>query len=83
MNMKEKLMTQGYEHIDILLIDEESNKTTVADISLNKVTDLEYKLYLEPESIAYRFDVENPYFEGEQMVESGTPRKVKGYILEW
>lgn len=83
MNMKEKLMTQGYEHIDILLIDEESNKTTVADISLNKVTDLEYKLYLKPESIAYRFDVENPYFEGEQMVESGTPRKVKGYILEW
>ncbi|WP_281974285.1 hypothetical protein [Halobacillus litoralis] len=83
MDLNERLITQGYDHIDILLIDEEANQTTVADITLHKVTDLEYKLYLDPETITYHFDVDDPYFEANQKDDLGNDKKVKGYILEW
>ncbi|MGR9048008.1 hypothetical protein ACQ4XT_05230 [Halobacillus faecis] len=83
MDLKEHLVAHGYDHIDILLIDEEGDQTTVADISLPKVTDLEYKLYLKPETISYHFKEEDPYFEAEQHAESGDGKKIKGFILEW
>ncbi|WP_226582392.1 hypothetical protein [Halobacillus litoralis] len=83
MDLTENLIAQGYDHIDILLVDENREQTTVADISLNKVTDLEYKLYLDPETITYHFDEENPYFQATQKDESGQDKMVKGFILEW
>ncbi|MBA2174706.1 hypothetical protein H0266_07350 [Halobacillus locisalis] len=83
MNLKDKLLTHGYDHIDILLVDEEANQTTVPDITLHKVTDLEYKLYLDPETITYHLNEEDPYFEAEQSDEEGESKKVKGFVLEW
>ncbi|UOQ44713.1 hypothetical protein MUN89_01750 [Halobacillus salinarum] len=83
MDLKDHLITHGYDHVDILLIDEEQNQNTVADISLPKVTDLEYKLYLKPESVTYHLEEEDPFFEAEQHQENGKGRKIKGYILEW
>jgi hypothetical protein len=83
MDLKDRLITQGYDQIDILIVGEEGEQTTVPDVTLHKVTDLEYKLYLEPESITYHFKEENPYFEAEQKDESGEGKKIKGYILEW
>lgn len=83
MDLKEKLITQGYDHIDILIIDDQANQTTVADIPLHKVSDLEYKLYLNPETITYHLNEEDPYFEAEQKDEEGKDRKVKGFVLEW
>ncbi|CDQ18370.1 hypothetical protein [Halobacillus karajensis] len=84
MDLKEHLIAQGYDHIDILLVDEDGEQSTVADISLPKVTDLEFKLYLEPESITYHFKEEDPYFEAEQQQnEDESGKKVKGFILEW
>ncbi|WP_082231944.1 hypothetical protein [Halobacillus massiliensis] len=83
MNLKEKLKSYGYDNIDILLIDEEKNQETVPGISLNKVTDLEYKLYLEPESVTYQLNQEDPYFQARQKAGEGDSKEVKGYILEW
>lgn len=84
MDLKDRLITQGYDHIDILVVDEHANQTTVADITLHKVTNLEYKLYLEPATIQYHLDAEDPYFEAEQKEEEkGEAKKVKGFILEW
>ncbi|MCP3032257.1 hypothetical protein LF817_12985 [Halobacillus sp. A1] len=83
MDLKEKLISQGYDRIDIFLIDEEKNQETIADITLHKVTDLEYKLYLEPDSIAYELDEENPYFTANQKTENGGYKEIKGFILEW
>lgn len=83
MDLKERLITQGYDHIDILLIDQEGNQTTIADIALHKITDLEYKLYLNPDSISYHFNKENPYFEADQRDDLGNDKKVKGFPLEW
>ena len=83
MDLKDKLLTHGYDHIDILLVDEEANQTTVPDITLHKVTDLEYKLYLDPETITYYLNENDPYFEGEQKDEEGESKKVKGFVLEW
>ncbi|WP_173918054.1 hypothetical protein [Halobacillus sp. Marseille-Q1614] len=83
MNLKERLVSHGYDNIDILLIDEEKNQETVPGISLNKVTDLEYKLYLEPDSLKYDLDKDNPYFTARQKSEEGASKEVKGFILEW
>ncbi|MBH0230221.1 hypothetical protein LCL89_12790 [Halobacillus yeomjeoni] len=83
MDLKERLISHGYDHIDILIIDEESNQTTVPDITLHKVSELEYKLYLIPETIHYHLEDENPYFEAEQRNELGEPKKIKGFVLEW
>ncbi|SIS53842.1 hypothetical protein [Salimicrobium flavidum] len=83
MDLKDRLLTQGFDTIDIFLIDDEKNQTTVSNISLHKVTDLEYKLYLEPESVEYYLDHENPYFTATQEEPDKEPIGVKGYILEW
>ncbi|MYL29818.1 hypothetical protein GLW03_08295 [Halobacillus halophilus] len=83
MDLKEHLLTEGYNQIDILLVREGEDQTTVPGITLHKVTDLEYKLYLDPESITYHLKEEHPYFQGDQKVESGEMKQVKGYILEW
>ncbi|MFC7063007.1 hypothetical protein [Halobacillus seohaensis] len=83
MDLKEKLQSHGYDHIDILLIDEERNQETVAGITLHKVTDLEYKLYLDPDSIKYELDQDNPFFVANQAREEDDPVEVKGFILEW
>lgn len=83
MDLKERLMAQGFNQVDILIVEEGGDQTTVPGITLHKVTDLEYKLYLNPESISYHLKEENPYFEAEQKGESGEFNKVKGFILEW
>ncbi len=83
MNLKEKLLSHGYDHIDILMIDENQNQSTVADISLHKVTNLEFKLYLKPGTVEYHLKEEHPFFEAEQNNVEGDEKKVKGFILEW
>ncbi|MFD2923908.1 hypothetical protein [Halobacillus naozhouensis] len=82
MDLKEHLISHGYDQIDILLIDEEQNQSTVANLSLHKITDLEYKLYLEPESLKYELNNDHPHFIAEQK-DNGKAKQVKGYILEW
>ncbi|ARI75497.1 hypothetical protein [Halobacillus mangrovi] len=83
MDLKERLLTHGYDHIDILIIDEEANQTTIPDITLHKINDLEYKLYLDPETINYYLNEEDPYFAAEQKSEDGGMKKIKGFVLEW
>ncbi|KHE68294.1 hypothetical protein [Halobacillus sp. BBL2006] len=83
MDLKDRLITHGYDHIDILIIDDEANQTTVADITLHKVSDLEYKLYLDPETINYHLDEEDPYFVAEQRDDDGGSKRIKGFVLEW
>ncbi|MCA1011868.1 hypothetical protein [Halobacillus halophilus] len=83
MNLKDRLITNGFDHIDILLIDDQGEQTTVPDITLHKVNNLEYKLYLQPETIQYHLDKEYPYFEAEQNSIDGREKTVKGYVLEW
>ncbi|TGB01305.1 hypothetical protein [Halobacillus salinus] len=83
MDLKNQLLQQGYDHIDILLIDDQSNQTTVPDISLHKVTDLEFKLYLDPDTVTYHLEEQDPYFEAKQKDEEGEMRNVKGFVLEW
>ncbi|RWZ54768.1 hypothetical protein EQV77_14080 [Halobacillus fulvus] len=83
MDLREHLLTHGFDHIDILLIDEHQNQTTVPDITLHKITELEYKLYLDPETIRYHLQEEDPYFVADQTDDDGEVKKVKGYILEW
>ncbi|UOQ95557.1 hypothetical protein MUO14_11905 [Halobacillus shinanisalinarum] len=83
MDLKEHLVTHGYDQIDILLIDEEQNQSTVAGISLHKMTDLEYKLYLDPQSLKYELNSDHPHFIANQKEEEGEVKQVKGYILKW
>ena len=80
MDLKEHLITHGYDHIDILVIDEDGNQVTVPDITLHKVSDLEYKLYLESETIRYHLNEEDPYFEAQRRMDEGETKKIKGYI---
>ncbi|MCA0972376.1 hypothetical protein LCM20_17350 [Halobacillus litoralis] len=83
MDLKDQLLQKGYDQVDILLVDEKSNQTTVPDITLHKVTDLEYKLYLNPDTIQYHLEEDDPYFEAEQKDEEGGTKRVKGFVLEW
>jgi hypothetical protein len=83
MDLKDRLITHGYDHIDILIIDDEANQTTVADITLHKVSDLEYKLYLDPETVNYHLEEEDPYFAAEQKDDDGGSKRIKGFVLEW
>ncbi|WP_101841823.1 hypothetical protein [Halobacillus sp. Marseille-P3879] len=83
MDLKDRLISQGYDQIDIFLIDEDNNQETIADITLHKVNDLEYKLYLEPDSLKYELEEDNPYFIAQQKQDSGSAKQVKGFILEW
>ncbi|WP_347861794.1 hypothetical protein U0355_00790 [Salimicrobium sp. PL1-032A] len=83
MELKDRLLTYGFDNIDIFLIDDDKNQETVSNISLHKVTDLEYKLYLDPESIEYHLDHEDPYFTATKQVPDKEPISVKGFILEW
>ncbi|MFG6146710.1 hypothetical protein [Halobacillus sp. B23F22_1] len=83
MDLKDRLISHGYDQIDILLIDEDNKQETVADITLHKVTNLEFKLYLEPESINYELHADNPYFVARQKQENAGSKDVKGFILEW
>ncbi|WP_163527947.1 hypothetical protein [Halobacillus ihumii] len=83
MDLKERLISQGYDQVDILLIDGEQNQSTIANLSLHKITDLEYKLYLEPDSLKYEFNGDHPHFIAEQKEEDGEAKQIKGYILEW
>ncbi|MCP3026880.1 hypothetical protein [Halobacillus sp. A5] len=83
MDLKNRLISHGYDQIDILLIDEDNNQETVADITLHKVTDLEYKLYLEPDTLSYELQEDNPYFVAQQKQGSSDSKQVKGFVLEW
>ena len=83
MNLKDRLITNGFDHIDILLVEDEGDQTTVPDITLHKVNDLEYKLYLQQETVQYHLDKEYPYFEAVQNSGEDGKKTVKGYILEW
>lgn len=83
MDLKKQLLQHGYDHIDILLVDDQSIQTTVPDISLHKVSNLEYKLYLDPETIEYHLEEQDPYFEAKQKDEEGELKRVKGFVLEW
>ncbi|AKG03297.1 hypothetical protein AAV35_013610 [Salimicrobium jeotgali] len=83
MELKDRLITYGFDTVDIFLIDDEKNQETVSNVKLHKVTNLEYKLYLDPESIEYHLDHEDPYFKAVQQEPDQKPIGVKGYILEW
>ncbi|WP_181350796.1 hypothetical protein [Thalassobacillus sp. CUG 92003] len=83
MKLKERLIVEGFDVVDILVIDEENNNTTISDVSLTKVNDLEYKLYLQPESVEYKLNEEYPHFIAKQEDDEGELKDVKGYILEW
>ncbi|MBM7553818.1 hypothetical protein [Thalassobacillus pellis] len=83
MSLKERLISSGYNVIDIMMIDEHDNKSTIPDVTLHKVNDLEYKLYLDPESVELHLDEEHPHFTARQKIEDGENVKTTCYILEW
>ncbi|WP_085505580.1 hypothetical protein [Thalassobacillus devorans] len=83
MNLKEQLLEKGYNNIDIMVIDEENNQSTIPDLSLHKINNLEYKLYLDPKSVDVNLDNEHPYFTAKQRNEEGRDVNIKGFILEW
>ncbi|MFD1019996.1 hypothetical protein [Thalassobacillus hwangdonensis] len=83
MKLKDQLLEKGYDVIDILVIDENQEQNTIPDITLHKVNDLEYKLFIEPESIEYHLEEENPYFTAKQREEDGESLLVKCFVIEW
>lgn len=83
MSLKEKLLEKGYNNIDIMVIDEDNNQSTIPDLTLHKINNLEYKLYLDPESVKLNLDEEHPHFTARQKSEDGGDVGIKGFILEW
>ncbi|SEB16531.1 hypothetical protein SAMN05421743_12231 [Thalassobacillus cyri] len=83
MSLKEQLLEKGYNNIDIMVIDEDNNQSTIPDLTLHKINNLEYKLYLDPESVKMNLDEEHPHFTARQKSEDGGDVRIKGFILEW